>query len=96
VQHRWVLGFFLGASSSVRDYLNSLFLPFLCPFLVVTCQDVHAPCKIHSFCADLPLKYKENKHSNNIIILKKEPCISVTCEKPLNAVSVESGSGETN
>jgi len=46
--------------------------------------------------ADLPLKYEENNHSNVIIILKKELGISVTCEKPLDAVGVESGSGNTN
>ena len=46
--------------------------------------------------ADLPLKYEENNHSKVIIILKKEFCISVSCEKPLDAVGVESGSGDTN
>jgi len=40
--------------------------------------------------ADLPLKYEENNHSKVIIIFKKELCISVTCEKPLDAVGVES------
>jgi len=42
--------------------------------------------------ADLPLKYEENNHSN----FKKELCISVTCERPLDAVGVASGSGDTN
>jgi len=35
-------------------------------------------------------------HSKVIIILKKELCISVTCEKLLDAVGVESGSDDTN
>jgi len=46
--------------------------------------------------ADLPLKSEENNHSKVIITFKKELCISVTCEKPLDTVGVASGSGDTN